>query len=283
MDHEYPLISVGMPVRNGGSTLRYAIESVLDQDYRNIELIISDNQSTDSTQAEVGEIAKRDPRVRYIRQPTSLRALQNFLFVLNEAKGDFFMWAAHDDLRSSNYISSLLPAFNDEKTILAFPDVFVFNEFGGEERYVPFNFDNRGMGLLARLRKQALIQCYHIYGLWRTQQLRSLPSVEAPWWGDLPIMMGAAAKGEFVYVAGAKFCYFEQFKSDLERAKYQDGARDLGKARYIMLLMRATYAMLRPLTGRRKAMFGALFALEKSIYLGCSSVGRRVSKWGYSR
>ena len=98
------LVSIGMPVYNGENTLRKAISSLLEQTYKNIELIISDNASSDGTEAICREYAAKDKRVRYFRQLINLGGEPNFKFVFDEAHGEYFMWAAGDDLFSTNFI-----------------------------------------------------------------------------------------------------------------------------------------------------------------------------------
>ena len=80
-----PLVSIGMPVYNGVDVLGCAIESVLSQSFRNFELIISDNASTDGSEALCRGFAANDSRIRYIRQSANLGAIGNFRFVLDEA------------------------------------------------------------------------------------------------------------------------------------------------------------------------------------------------------
>jgi len=55
--------------------------------------------------------------------------------------------------------------------------------------------------------KAAAEQCFHIYGLWRTEVLRPIPMRTIPWWPDTPIMIAAATKGTFVHVPGVTFFY----------------------------------------------------------------------------
>ena len=54
--------------------LRRAVDSALSQDYPNLEVVISDNASTDGTQAWCEQLARRDSRLRYVRQPTNVGA-----------------------------------------------------------------------------------------------------------------------------------------------------------------------------------------------------------------
>jgi glycosyltransferase involved in cell wall biosynthesis len=92
-----PRASIGMPVFNGARTIGRAIESVLAQTMADFELLISNNASTDTTEAVCLRYAARDRRLRYIRQATAISALNNFSVVLNEARAPYFMWLAADD------------------------------------------------------------------------------------------------------------------------------------------------------------------------------------------
>lgn len=97
-------ISVGMPVYNGEMSIRRALDSLLVQSFSDFELIISDNGSSDGTERICREYAERDQRIRYIRQPTNIGAGLNFKFVLDEARSEYFMWAACDDVRSPDFL-----------------------------------------------------------------------------------------------------------------------------------------------------------------------------------
>lgn len=109
-----PTLSIGMPVYNGGQYLRRALDSVLAQTFTDFECILSDNASTDDTAAICLEYAARDPRLRYIRQPSNIGGIPNFEFTLREATGEFFFWAAHDDWRVADFASTALAALQRE-------------------------------------------------------------------------------------------------------------------------------------------------------------------------
>ncbi|MFO0918465.1 MAG: glycosyltransferase family 2 protein [Planctomycetaceae bacterium] len=118
-----PRITIGMPVYNAGEVLRQTLDCLLAQSERNFELIISDNASTDGvTQAIAEEYARRDPRIRLTRQAVNLGATGNFLWVAEQARGDYFLWAAHDDFWSNNYLEVLSRRLDDDPTaVLATP------------------------------------------------------------------------------------------------------------------------------------------------------------------
>jgi glycosyltransferase involved in cell wall biosynthesis len=111
-----PLLSVGVPVYNGERFLADALESALGQEYPNLEVLISDNASTDST-PDICRRFKADSRVRYSRSPETTEPIANFGRVLGMARGEYFTWLAHDDvLTSPSYAATLV------ETLEANPD-----------------------------------------------------------------------------------------------------------------------------------------------------------------
>jgi glycosyltransferase involved in cell wall biosynthesis len=114
------LVSIGLPVYNGETYIREALDSLLTQTLDNFELIISDNASTDDTQAICAEYARRDPRIRYVRQNENQGVLANYQFVLNQARGQFFMWAAADDRWDKSWIESIYSRIGGGKCMAGF-------------------------------------------------------------------------------------------------------------------------------------------------------------------
>ena len=106
------LVSIGMPVFNGEPYLAQALDSLLAQSFADFELIISDNASTDRTQEICESRRQRDPRIRYFRQPVNQGPASNFNFVLRQATGKYFMWAAHDDVWDREWIATVLRNFS---------------------------------------------------------------------------------------------------------------------------------------------------------------------------
>ena len=111
------LVSIGLPVYNGEPFLRQAIESLLAQSYKNIELVISDNCSTDLTKDICLEYAVNDKRVKYYRNNINIGPIANFNKVFKLSKGNFFMWGSHDDYWAPHYIRSCIMGFNKSDKI----------------------------------------------------------------------------------------------------------------------------------------------------------------------
>ncbi len=103
------LITVGLASYNRPQLLARAIESVRAQTWRNLEILVSDNGSTDPRVAKVIEdFAQRDSRVRVMLHPVNRGAAFNFRWLLSQATGDYFIWLADDDYWSEGYLARLL-------------------------------------------------------------------------------------------------------------------------------------------------------------------------------
>lgn len=177
---EEKLVSIGIPTWNRSGLLRIALTSLLNQTHRNIEFIISDNASSDETQAMCMEFAAKDSRIRYIRQPRHMkRGYQNFIFVLRESKGDYFMWAGDDDWWAPTFVEETLLALTRTDCDLAFSGFeyafdggpFIKNMLIGEK----YKFENKSwkeIFLNIASQKRGLDQI--IYGLFRTPFARKV-------------------------------------------------------------------------------------------------------------
>ena len=120
-----PRYSVLLPTHNGASLLEGCIRSVLDQPYDDVELIISDNASTDETPAILERFAS-DPRVRLLRQDPVLGVTENWNVALAQSTGDRIVLLGDDDVLLPGYferVDALLERHDD-------PDVLLHNGYG---------------------------------------------------------------------------------------------------------------------------------------------------------
>src|SRR5947207_10432807 len=113
MTERPPKVSIGLPVFNGEKFLAGALNGLLQQEFEDFELIISDNASTDSTEAICRDFATKDRRIRYQRNKTNIGASGNYNRVFELARGDFFKWASHDDECHPSLVRRCLETFDD--------------------------------------------------------------------------------------------------------------------------------------------------------------------------
>lgn len=200
------LVSIGLPVYNGAPYLKKAIESVLAQTHSNLELIITDNPSTDGTQALCEEYARKDKRVRYIRHKENIGACENYNSALQATLGEYFNWVSFDDFLAPEYVEKCVAALkNDQEAVMAMSDYVHTNKKGEiTHRLDPKGFIVTERALYPRLKRFILMRWWDgkamtIHGLWRRSAIvkdvyRDLPD------GDINFSFRGLSRGHFVFV-----------------------------------------------------------------------------------
>jgi glycosyltransferase involved in cell wall biosynthesis len=111
-------VTVGVPVYNGGKYLHDCLECLRQQTFKDIEVLIHDNASTDNT----GDIARYfceiDTRFRYMHRPQNVGFVPNFMGLLEGSRCQYFCWRAHDDVSSLNWVEALVGAFHRNSTAI---------------------------------------------------------------------------------------------------------------------------------------------------------------------
>jgi glycosyltransferase involved in cell wall biosynthesis len=126
-----PQVSIGLPVYNGDEFLRESVDSLLGQTYGDFELIISDNASTDATEEICQDYASADSRVRYVRQAQNIGANANYNEVVRLARGQYFRWAADDDVCLPTLLAETHALLEkDQDAVLAHCFTAYIDEFG---------------------------------------------------------------------------------------------------------------------------------------------------------
>jgi glycosyltransferase involved in cell wall biosynthesis len=171
-----PLVSIGLPVYNGEKSLGRALDSVLAQDFKDFEVIISDNASTDGTRAICEARARRDSRVRYSTNETNIGANPNHNRVFNLSRGKYFAWMAHDVEQLPGMLSRCVQEMNlnSPPVVLAYPRCEQIDEnclpIGGELPSIASN-DPRPHRRLGIVIKRIGYITQH-YGLFAAEALR---------------------------------------------------------------------------------------------------------------
>ena len=97
-------VSIGIPVHNGEKFIQKKLDSLLKQTHTNFEIIISDNASTDSTATICKDYQKKDSRIKYILQKRNLGVHKNYETLLENASGDYFLFAQVDNYFSATFL-----------------------------------------------------------------------------------------------------------------------------------------------------------------------------------
>ena len=115
-----PKLSIGIPVFNGEEFLPELLDSLLAQTFRDFEILICDNASSDRTPQICCEYERRDSRIRYTRNERNVGAIANFNRVFALSTAPLFKWAAHDDLYHEAYLDACIRLLEENPdTILA--------------------------------------------------------------------------------------------------------------------------------------------------------------------
>lgn len=108
-------LTIGLPVQNGARHLEACLDSMLSQDIDGLEVIVSDNASTDRTPEILGDLASRDPRLKVFHQPINLGAARNYDFCFYKSASRYFKWQAHDDILAPGYLASTVDALDKDQ------------------------------------------------------------------------------------------------------------------------------------------------------------------------
>jgi glycosyltransferase involved in cell wall biosynthesis len=170
-----PLVTIGIPTFNRMDLLIRAINSAREQSYTNLEIIISDNFSSDGTEELCRTQERGDERIVYLRQSENVGAAGNFHRVLDVARGEFFMWLGDDDWINSDYVEKCLAELqNDVELVLV----------SGKPQYYRngvFAYDGRLFDC-CQIEPRQRLQSYYakvtdngiFYGLFRTKVVKNL-------------------------------------------------------------------------------------------------------------
>jgi glycosyltransferase involved in cell wall biosynthesis len=201
-DNASPLVSVGIPAYNRPEGLRQTLECITNQTYRNLEIIVSDNDSPDPQVEQIArEFQQRYPQIHYYKQPVNKGAAHNFLFVLNQAHGKYFMWAADDDKWEPFYIEKLAAELENLGTNFAAAN---FEAQYVDEDFTRFDFFSEGAPFYNFQSNQATERIKYtlthnygnlIYSLYRKEILdrQNLVFVE----NEIPFLLQIAGQGNW--------------------------------------------------------------------------------------
>src|SRR4051812_20844699 len=104
-----PRFTIGIPTYNRAHLLRGSMAAALEQTWPDVEVVVSDNASTDKTSEVVGAAG---PRVRYARNPTNRGAAYNVARLVELARGDYFSFLPDDDLIHRDFARRAAEAFS---------------------------------------------------------------------------------------------------------------------------------------------------------------------------
>jgi len=204
VDLDVPMVSIGVPVYNEAKFIALALNSLRAQDYPRIEIIVSDNASTDGTAQVCEQIAAVDPRIRVIRAQTNEGSTANFQRCLDAAKGELFMWAGGHDLWSENLVTECVSGMmRIPSAVVAIPESQWIDTSSQAFASGSSIIDTRDMPPLARAFVILWANMHGMYGVMRTAILRRCGPVPNYAGADLILLLRLVLHGDFVPVPNA--------------------------------------------------------------------------------
>lgn len=204
----HPLVSVGIPTYNRPELLKTALDRITGQTYKNLEIIVSDNCSPNPKVEEVvREFQKRDSRVQYFRQSKNI-VFGNFIFVLEKATAEYFMWAADDDEWEKEFIEVCLNNSIEKNVGLSFCGIDNIDTFGQNIRNYPSLPNLSGVPGFSTVFRylmdpEILGKANMIYGLYKKnackEALALMKDSMAVWGGDMCFNLAVIAR-EGLYI-----------------------------------------------------------------------------------
>lgn len=196
-----PKVTIGLPVYNGATYLAAALDSILGQTFRDFELVISDNASTDATADICRAYAAKDGRITYLRQDHNLGAGPNHNFCARRAETEYFRWASHDDLMEPEYLARCVAVLDaNPDAVLCHSRTRIIGDKGET-----FAVHLAGLDApRASDRFAAVILkphwCVEMFGVIRTRALQRTNLMSSYFGGDKTLLAELALLGRFLHV-----------------------------------------------------------------------------------
>lgn len=197
-----PRISIGLPVYNGEAQIEATLDSLLQQDLREFELIITDNASTDATAGICRRYAARDSRIRFYQNERNVGAAANYNRAFRLSRAPLFKWAPHDDLYASSYLQRCVSYLetSPSRVVLCYPKTRLIDEQGAELGEFEDSMDIRdaaGPQRLARLMRDSTNWCHPVVGVIRADVLRTTRLIGGHAGADHVLLAELVLRGEF--------------------------------------------------------------------------------------
>ena len=174
MSESSPALSIGLAVRNGRNVIERCIESILSQDFTDLELVVCDNASDDGTMRMLDNYARADPRIRLSANQVNIGSHENMRRVLEASRGTFFRWISADDWLEPRCLSTCVRALENHPDAIGVTTWFTIHTPDGSSRYEEYRGEYPTSPDPAR-RFQRMLWFFHagdakydpIYGIYR--------------------------------------------------------------------------------------------------------------------
>ena len=218
-----PRISIGLPVYNGDNFIEQTLDSILSQTYKDFELIISDNASTDKTEKICNLYAEKDKRIRYSRNKENIGGAKNYNKVFALSKGEYFKWAAHDDIISPTFLERCVEALDRDPSIVLCYSKMQYIDKDGQFLKNYWHRPNYGsLHPFKRFHDFVLLgtQTFEHFGLVRSEILKKTLLYEPHTFSDCVLLAELSLLGKFYEIPETLF--YIRLHPDISTVRFPD-------------------------------------------------------------
>ena len=215
-----PRVSIGMPVYNGEDFIREAVDSILGQTFTDLELVISDNGSTDQTEAICRDYAEGDKRVRYYRSEINRGAAWNYNRVFALSSAEYFKWAAADDVCAPDMLQQYVDVLDrNRQAIVCYCETKIIDERGSVVR----DYEDHMNLELPRARDRFdqmmryLGECNAVFGLVRSRVMKRTPLIGSFLGSDVCLLVELSLYGQVVKIP--EYLFFRRVHPEASSCK----------------------------------------------------------------
>lgn len=180
-----PLVSIGVPVKNGYSSkneinIKDSLTALMNQTYKNIEIIVSNDCSTDNSKSFLDEMSKLDDRIKVFHLTKEIGWAENFKFVLNKSNGKYFRWNSQDDMVSNDYILNNVKFLENNQNFVSSSSKFSYeNE---PEKIYSFNLEGDVYSRIKGFFKIRHISHNILYSLTKREYMMKTIDISKDYW-----------------------------------------------------------------------------------------------------
>jgi glycosyltransferase involved in cell wall biosynthesis len=223
-----PRIAIGLAVRNGSDTIERCVRSILDQDWTDLELIVSDNASDDGTSAILERLAAADPRVKLERLATNIGQHGNMNRVFDRATAPLYRWISADDWLEPNALSAYVDALDARPDAVGATAYFVVHPDRGGTVYEEYRGEFPDSPDPVR-RLSRMLWFFHagdtkydpVYGVYRRAVLLETPRIRKSEQADWLLSAQLALLGPIVNVDSCLSHRTRTYATETQRRRYR--------------------------------------------------------------
>lgn len=218
-----PRVSIGMPVHNGMPFIETALRSLAAQTFEDLEIVISDNASTDESLAVAQSWAARDDRIRVVQQSINRGAAQNFNDVYRQSRGEYFKWATADDCCRPEMVERCVNVLDSNSgAALCYAQTLLIDETGREIAAYEdgLHLDETSGPVRFRELLKRIDRANAVFGVFRREVLAGTGLIGSFPMSDLVLLAEVAMRGQFHEVPERLF--LRRMHAEQSMEKYHD-------------------------------------------------------------